>query len=200
MFVVGITGGIGSGKTAVSDRFAALGIEVVDADVAARVVVEPGKPALAEIADHFGAEMITGDGRLDRTRLRARVFGEPEERRWLERLLHPLIHTHLEHELASADSPYAVLVSPLLIESGQWRLTHRVLVVDVPEEVQIARTAMRDGNDPEQVRAIMAAQTSRTVRLARADDVIVNDQGFDVLDREVARLHRKYLELAERHG
>ena len=196
MFVVGLTGGIGSGKSAVSERFQRLGIKIVDADIASREVVKPNEPALASIADHFGADVIQADGTLDRARLRTLVFANPDERKWLERLLHPLINAYLERELANAESPYAMLVSPLLMESGQARLADRVLVVDVPEQVQLERTMARDANDAAQVKAIMAAQTDRAARLARADDVISNDASFDVLDAQVAALHQRYLELA----
>lgn len=196
MFVVGITGGIGSGKTAVSDRFEALGVRVVDADQASRWVVEPGRPALARIAEHFGHAVIAPDGSLDRAALRKRVFADPDERRWLEALLHPLIAEEIRAALAAAKSPYAILVSPLLIESGQTEFVDRVLVVDVPESVQIERTMARDDNDEAQVRSIIAAQTERSARLARADDVIENDGGLEALDDRVARLHRRYLELA----
>lgn len=194
--VIGITGGIGSGKTAVSDRFKALGVTVVDADVAARAVVEPGRPALAVIAEHFGDEVIHPDGSLDRAELRRKVFADPEERRWLEKLTHPLINEYLREELDKAESPYAILVSPLLAETGQSRFCHRVLVVDVPEEVQIQRTMARDDNDEAQVRRIIKAQASREERLALADDVIVNDRGLEALDEEVARLHQIYMEMA----
>jgi dephospho-CoA kinase len=196
MFVVGITGGIGSGKSAVSDRFKRLGIKVVDADIASREVVKPGQPALFTIREHFGAELIQADGTLDRAQLRARVFADPTQRQWLERLLHPLINDYLQRELASAESPYAVLVSPLLMETSQSRLTDRILVVDVPEHVQLERTMARDSNDEAQVKAIMAAQTTRAVRLARADDVVLNDGGFDLLDKTVLELHQRYLNLA----
>ena len=196
MFVVGITGGIGSGKSAVSDRFKHLGIKVVDADIASREVVKPGEPALASIRDHFGAKVIQADGALDRAQLRALVFANPDERKWLERLLHPQINAYLERELASAQSPYAILVSPLLMETGQSRFAHRILVVDVPEQVQLERTMARDSNDEAQVKAIMAAQTSRAARLAKADDVITNDAGFEALDAAVAELHQRYLDLA----
>jgi dephospho-CoA kinase len=198
MFVVGITGGIGSGKSAVSDRFKRLGIKVVDADIASREVVKSGQPALRAISEHFGADLIQADGSLDRARLRARVFAEPSERVWLERLLHPLINEYIRRELTAADSQYAILVSPLLVETGQSRFTHRILVVDVPEEVQLARTMARDSNDATQVKAIMAAQASRDARLAIADDVIRNDSGFDALDKAVAELHQRYLDLASR--
>ena len=196
MFVVGLTGGIGSGKTAVSDRFAALGIAIVDADVASRVVVEPGRPALADIAEHFGTEVIDAGGALDRAALRTRVFSDPNERRWLEQLLHPRIADEIRSGIAGATSPYAMLVSPLLLEAGQAAYANRILVVDVPVEVQIARTMARDDNDEAQVRRIIAAQSPREDRLARADDVIENDKGLDALDSAVAELHARYLALA----
>lgn len=196
MFVVGLTGGIGSGKTAVSDRFAALGIKIVDADVAARIVVEPGRPALAEIAEHFGAEVIDPSGALDRAALRTRVFSDPDARRWLEQLLHPRIADEIRRGIESATSPYTMLVSPLLLEAGQAAYAHRILVVDVPVEVQVARTMARDDNDEAQVRRIIAAQSPREDRLKRADDVIENDKGLDALDRAVAELHARYLALA----
>ncbi len=195
-FVVGLTGGIGSGKSAVSERFQALGIKIVDADVASRVVVEPGQPALGKIAEHFGAELIAADGTLDRAALRAKVFADDGERRWLEQLLHPLINAHIREELDSAASPYAILAHPILVETGQTRICDRVLVVDVPEALQVERTMARDDNSEEQVRNIMAAQASRDERLAAADDVIVNDQDLAHLDRETERLHAMYLELA----
>ena len=197
MFVVGITGGIGSGKSAVSDRFKSLGIKVVDADIASREVVKPGQPALGSIREHFGDKVIQPDGSLDRAQLRALVFANPDERKWLERLLHPSINAYLKSELASAKSPYAILVSPLLMESDQWRFTHRILVVDVPERVQLERTMARDSNDETQVKAIMAAQTSRSARLKSADDVISNDSGFEALDKAVGELHERYLKLAQ---
>lgn len=196
-FVVGLTGGIGSGKTAVSDRFHALGINIVDADIAARVVVEPGKPALQEIQKHFGAAIIQANGSLDRAILREKVFKDDQERKWLEQLLHPLINEEIRKELASSSSPYTMLVSPLLIETGQSRYTQRILVVDVPLETQIERTMARDNNSEEQVRNIIKVQTSRQERVASADDIIVNDQDIDKLDQSVSELHAKYLELAD---
>ncbi len=196
MFVVAITGGIGSGKSAVSDRFKRLGIKVVDADIASREVVKPGQPALAAIQEHFGADVIQSDGALDRAQLRALVFSNPEERKWLEGLLHPLINAYLRRELASAESSYAILVSPLLMETGQSRFANRILVVDVSEKVQLERTMSRDSNSEAQVKAIMAAQSSREDRRKIADDVIVNDGGLEALDETVAQLHRRYLELA----
>lgn len=197
-FVVGLTGGIGSGKSAVSDRFKNQGIVIVDADVASRVVVEPGKPALASIQEHFGAEMILDDGNMNRALMRELVFKDPTEKTWLEQLLHPLIDEEIEIGLQSATTPYAILVSPLLIEINQVRFTQRVLVVDVPVQVQIQRTMARDNNSAEQVQSIINAQTPREARLERADDVIVNDGDFAELDMEVDNLHRIYLKIAEK--
>jgi dephospho-CoA kinase len=194
--VVGIAGGIGSGKTVVSDRFKAWGIVVEDADIASRVVVEPGRPALATIAEHFGPEAINTDGTLNRAELRNRVFADPQERKWLEALTHPLINRHLQNELAKATSPYAMLVSPLLIETGQSEFCQRILVVDVPVELQIQRTVSRDSSDETQVRAIIAVQMSRDQRLAAADDVVVNDGDLAQIDAEIERLHQAYLELS----
>lgn len=195
-WILGLTGGIGSGKSAAAAQFAALGVHVVDADQAARWVVEPGRPALQHIAEHFGPRVITKEGRLDRPALRALIFDTPDERRWLEGLLHPLIGEELVANLAQAVSPYAILVSPLLIESGQSRLTQRILLVDAPERIQIERTVARDGVPEDQVLAILKAQASRAERLARADDVLVNDRDLAWLQSEVERLHRLYLSLA----
>jgi dephospho-CoA kinase len=195
-FVVGLTGGIGSGKSAVSDRFAALGIKVVDADIASRVIVEPGRPALADIEQRFGSEIIAEDGSLDRAALRKVVFADDAARRALEAITHPHINRYITEELANADSPYAILAHPILVETGQTAICSRVLVVDVPESLQVERTMARDDNPEAQVRAIMAAQASREERISAADDVIVNDAGLDHLDAEVARLHEQYLTMA----
>ena len=201
MFVVGLTGGIGSGKSAVSERFAARGIDIVDADIASRVVVEPGQPALAKIAEHFGKDVIKPDGSMDRALMRERVFSNPPEREWLERLLHPPITAYLESKVREARSPYVILVSPLMFRAGHAQLTHRMLVIDVPEDVQIARAAARDQNSVEQIRRIAEAQAlDRALRLEKADDVIVNDRGLEHLDAEVARLQTLYLGLAEAHA
>jgi len=194
--IIGLTGGIGSGKSAVSRCFEELGITVVDADVAARVVVEPGQPALIQIAEHFGPGVIDANGALDRAALRRIVFEDPGQRRWLESLTHPLIGEEIRRGLREATSPYAVLVSPLLLEAGQDALAHRVLVVDVGEDTQVARTMQRDNNSGEQVRAIIAAQIGRAERLARADDVIENSGSLEELEPKVLALHRRYLELA----
>jgi len=195
-FVVGLTGGIGSGKTAVSERFQALGIDVVDADLGSRAVLARGQPALEAIANHLGKDLLNENGCLDRAELRRRVFASSEERQWLEQLTRPLIGAWLQEQLLQARSPYAIVVNPLLIETGHHRICKRVLVIDAPESTQLERTMRRDGNDEAQVRSIMAAQTSREQRLAAADDVIVNDGALGALDDQVRVLHEKYLNLA----
>ncbi len=194
-WILGLTGGIGSGKSAAAQHFIDLGVHLVDADHAARWVVEPGRPALAKIADHFGPGVIQADGQLDRSALRALIFEHPEQRRWLEALLHPLIGEEIVNNLAQARSPYAILVSPLLVESGQSRLTHRILVIDAPEQLQVQRTLLRDQTSEAQVQAILKAQASREERLRHAQDVVVNDRDLSWLHSEVERLHHFYLTL-----
>ncbi|CAD5375580.1 dephospho-CoA kinase [Pseudomonas sp. OF001] len=195
-WILGLTGGIGSGKSAAADHFASLGVHLVDADQAARWVVEPGRPALTHIVDRFGAQILREDGALDRAALRARIFDAPEERQWLEQLLHPLIRAEMRDALEEARSPYAILVSPLLVESAaQRQMSQRVLVVDVPEQVQIERTVQRDRVPKAQVRAILQAQASREERLRHAHDVLVNDRDLAWLHGEVERLHDFYLTL-----
>lgn len=196
MFIIGLTGGIGSGKSTVSDLFSKLGICVVDADLAARVVVEPGQPALIAITNHFGAEVIQTDGSLDRKKLRAKVFDDEAERKWLEALLHPLIREQIESELAVAKSPYAILASPLLLETDQHRLVDRILVVDLPEVTQLQRALTRDASNEQQIKAIMAAQIGRQPRLDRADDIISNKADIKSLESKVLSLHQQYLKQA----
>ena len=195
--VVGVTGGIGSGKSAVTRRLEQHGITVVDADVVARIVVEPGKPALTQIAEHFGADILQADGTLDRAALRARVFQDEAERRWLERLTHPLIGQEIVDQIGASRSSYTVLSSPLLLDTSQKALVECVVVVDVPEEVQITRTAQRDNNDEAQVKRIMAAQLSREARLALADIVIDNSGSLADLELQVDELHKEFLAHAE---
>lgn len=192
-WILGVTGGIGSGKTAVTDHFQRLGIVVVDADLAARKVVELGQPALAAIAAHFGDRVLDADGRLLRPVLREIVFSDPAQRKALEAITHPAIRETLERELTAADSPYAILASPLLWESGQSALVRRTLLVDAPEHLQIARASTRDGVSPGQIEAILKAQWSREQRLARADDVLLNDGTLAALQAGVERLHAGYL-------
>jgi dephospho-CoA kinase len=194
-WILGLTGGIGSGKSAVAQCFIDQGVHLVDADQAARWVVEPGRPALSKIVEHFGSDILQADGQLDRSALRTRIFASPDDRRWLETLLHPLIGQEIMQYLARAESPYAILVSPLLIESGQHKLTQRVLVVDAPEQLQIQRTIARDHSSEEQVQAILQAQASRTERLKHAHDVLLNDRDLPWLQAEVERLHNFYLTL-----
>lgn len=196
MLVIGLTGGIGSGKTLATDHFERLGITVVDADKAARVVVEPGAPALAEIAQTFGPDVIDGHGRLDRAALRKRVFADPLQRKALERITHPRIAEEIRRQLAASASAYTILVSPLLFESGQDRFAQRTLLIDAHEALQRRRAAARDGVDEDQIAAIMAVQMSREERKARADDVILNDGDIAHLHAMVERLHQRYLELA----
>lgn len=201
MYVVAITGGIGSGKTTVANQFAELGIEVVDADIIAREVVEPGTPALAAIAAHFGANVIAPDGRLDRRQLRERVFTDPQAKGWLNALLHPLIRSEMQRQCAAARSPYCLLVVPLLVENRLTALANRVLVIDVDEATQIERTCRRDGVTREQAEAILAAQASRTERLAAADDVLDNQNGTpEAIKSRIFALHETYLAFASQQA
>jgi len=197
VLVIGVTGGIGSGKTAVTDEFTRVGITIVDADVAARTVVANGKPALQVIASRFGPSILLDNGDLDRAALRTIVFKEPEQRKWLEQLTHPLIRQEIIQGLQDAKSPYVILASPLLVESGQNKLVNKTLVVDVPVELQIERTISRDNNTPEQVQAIINAQLPRQARLKHADHVIVNDQDLDYLHRQVTSLHQEFLKMSQ---
>lgn len=196
VYTVALTGGIGSGKSTVADNFSRLGITVVDADVIARQVVEPGQPALTIISDHFGNEILLQDGSLNRRVLREKIFSSPEEKQWLNALLHPLIHQRTRTEINHAVSPYVLWVVPLLIENNLQQMADRVLVVDVSPEVQIARTIARDKVSGEHVQQILAAQATREARLSAADDVINNDGGAELVAAHVDRLHRQYLELA----
>ena len=198
--VVGITGGIGSGKSAVTQRLEQHGITVVDADVAARVIVEPGKPALAAIAEHFGADILQQDGTLDRAKLRTRVFSDESERRWLEQLTHPLIGQEIVDQISASRSAYTVLSSPLLLDTSQKALADCVGVVDVPEAMQLQRTMQRDSNDEAQVKRIMAAQLGRDERLALADIVINNSGTLEELNSQVDELHKELLFRAEASG
>jgi dephospho-CoA kinase len=189
MFMVGITGGIGSGKSAVTDHLETLGITVVDADKVARVVVEPGTPGLTAITEHFGTDILLADGGLDRAALRKIVFDNPDERKVLEGITHPRIRDEIARQLSEANSPYVVLSSPLLLESGQNTFADYVVVVDVPEEVQLRRTMARDDNSEALVKQIMAAQLDRHTRLSRADTSIPNDASLETLYERVEKLH-----------
>jgi dephospho-CoA kinase len=193
--IIGITGGIGSGKSAVTQRFEQHGITVVDADLAARVIVEPGKPALQAIAEHFGDDILLENGALDRAALRSRVFLDEDERSWLEQLTHPLIGQEILDQLEASRSPYTILSSPLLLETSQKGLANCVVVVDVPEEVQLKRAMQRDDNDEAQIRRIMAVQMARADKVERADIVIDNSGSLDDLNSRVEELHGEFLRL-----
>lgn len=195
--IIGLTGGIGSGKTAASDYFAQLGITIVDADIASRVVVAPDSEALKTIAEHFGSHILLANGELDRATLRALIFSSLNEKQWLESLLHPLIAAEIDQQLKAITSPYGILVSPLLLENQQHLRCDRILVIDVPEELQIARACQRDANSIEQVKRIIASQISRQERCTRADDIVDNSQGLEELHQQIDRLHRHYLQLAD---
>jgi dephospho-CoA kinase len=194
MFIVGLTGGIGSGKSAASDHFQRLGISIVDADIVAREVVEPGKPAFNAIVEHFGQDILTAETILDRAKLRQRIFENAKEKAWLETLLHPIIRQEIQRQLVACEGPYAILVSPLLFETNQQRLVDRTLLIDVPEKLQLARASSRDQNSTEQIQKIIDSQLPRDVKLARADDVILNDKSLADLKIKVEQQHAKYLE------
>lgn len=199
-FIIGLTGGIASGKSAVAALFATRGVVVADADVAAREVVEPGQPALAEVVAAFGAHLLQPDGRLDRGALRARVFADDAERRRLEAILHPPIRAVLREACAAAAGPYAMVAIPLLVEGGAraaYPWLDRILVVDVPRDVQRARLVRRDGIDAALADRMLDAQAGRRERLAIADDVIVNDGPLERLQAHVAALDARYRELAD---
>ena len=199
MLRVGITGGIGSGKTALTDWLSTQGIVIVDADLAARVVVEPGQPALAEIAETFGQKYLLPDGQLDRAALRQRVFADENQRKALEVITHPRIRDELARQMSKATSPYVVLSSPLLLQSGQSEMVDVSVVVDVPETLQIERTMARDKNDPQLVEQIMAAQLDRDTRIARSDIVIDNSTSLDALHERATVLHETLLARAAAH-
>ena len=197
MYIVGLTGGIGSGKTAASDYFAlSYDIEIVDADIVAREVVMQGQPALQAIADHFGQHILLEDGSLNRAALRAIVFADPQQRKILESITHPAIRAMIQHKLSISRSPYTLLVSPLLFESGQYQFAHRNLVIDVSEELQWQRASARDNVSSEQIKQIMAAQLSREARLSRADDIAINNGDLAYLHLQLDGLHQKYLQLS----
>lgn len=195
-YTVALTGGIGSGKSTVANAFADLGINIIDADIIARQVVEPGTPALKAIAEHFGSEVIATDGSLQRRILRERIFSDPDEKKWLNALLHPLIQQETQRQFQQATSPYLLWVVPLLVENALYKKADRVLVVDVTPETQLRRTMQRDDVTREHVEKILAAQATREARLAVADDVIDNNGAPDAIVSDVARLHALYLQFA----
>lgn len=198
-YFIGLTGGIASGKSALEKAFAKQGVVVADADLLAREVVAPGEPALAAVVERFGAGVLQADGQLDRAALRVRVFGDPDQRRALEAILHPAIRARLEAICRAAPGPYAIATIPLLTEGGgraAYPWLHRILVVDAPASVQKARLMQRDGIDATLADQMMAAQASRAERLALADDIVVNDGDLTHLQRAADQLHARYVALA----
>jgi dephospho-CoA kinase len=195
--IVGLTGGIGSGKSEVSRRFEQLGITVVDADIVSREVVCIGSVALTAIATHFGKDILNADGSLNRAQLRSHIFENLEEKRWLENLLHPIVRKEILNQLTQSQTPYSILSSPLLFETRQNELVSRVLVVDATEDLQLKRASARDTNNTDQIQKIMATQLSRIDRCKKADDIIENHGDLNELDVAVKKLHTFYLQLAE---
>ena len=197
-FTVGLTGGIGSGKTTVANLFAALGATVIDTDLIAHQVTAPGGSAIEAIRQQFGNDFLLPNGALDRARMRDLVFSDPTQKRNLENILHPLIRQETEAQAAQAGGAYTIFVVPLLVESGNWRQrVNRILVIDCLEETQIARVVQRNGLEEAQVRAIMASQVTRETRLAAADDVLLNEKDAAALPAQVERLHAAYCEMAK---
>lgn len=192
MLIIGLTGGIGSGKSTVAKLFSDLGIEILDADEFSRRVVQPGTPGLTAIVSHFGEAILNANKELDRRKLRDKIFQQPEERQWLEHLLHPLIRQAMRERLTEVKSPYCIMMIPLLIESKPNELINRVLVVDAPEELQIKRAIARDQISRTECEAIMKSQAMRQQRLAFADDVIDNSKDLDYLKQQVEKLHARY--------
>ncbi len=195
-FVVGLTGGIGSGKTKVANLFSRQGIEIIDADEISRTLVKTGSPALEAIIKHFGSSITDAEGNLDRKQLRELVFADKAEKEWLENLLHPLVRQEIQRQVAASSSQYVIIVVPLLLESENYSDVDRILVIDVPEDVQLERIKKRDGSSETLARSIMDAQMKREERLESADDVISNNSGMDSLEKQVKNLHHQYLQLS----
>ena len=191
--MIGLTGGIGSGKTVVANLFSALGVPVVDADEMAREVVTPGRPAYEEIVREFGTEVLTKTGELDRRLMRERVFADPANRKRLEAIVHPRVYAEIKQRIDALNAAYAIIVVPLLIETGGTDLVDRVLVVDAPKALQIERASRRDGTTTAAIEQILATQANRSLRLEAADDVIVNDASESSLGERVSALHDLYL-------
>jgi dephospho-CoA kinase len=195
-YIVGLTGGIGSGKSTIAQGFRELGIDVVDADHASRKVVDPGMPALNIIADRFGAKMIKRDGTLNRAAMRQLIFSQPLEKNWLENLLHPLIAEWIVDQLQRAESVYVMLESPLLLETEQHQLVDTLLLIDLPQPLQLSRTSERDGNPQPQIQSIIDSQMAREDKLRRADYVFDNSLALDTVTPRITMLHETFLHLA----
>jgi dephospho-CoA kinase len=192
---IGLTGGIASGKSTVAQRFIELGVPVIDADEASRAVVAPGTPGLAQVIERFGGGIVAENGELNRRALRDLIFSDPGSRRDLELILHPLVRVHMDQTAEAAAGPYVVMAIPLLVEGDSRNRVDRILVIDVDEAVQLERVMARDGSTLEQARAILAAQATRSARLAAADDVLLNSGTVTDLRQGVDRLHERYLRL-----
>jgi len=197
MLKIGLTGGIGSGKSAATATFQSLGITVIDADIVARQVVEPNNPALSAIVDHFGPTILNPSQSLDRKRLRQIIFSNPDEKHWLESLLHPLIRDSIIQQLSSSLSPYTILSSPLLFETNQHELVDRTLLIDAPVALQLQRACSRDDTDEEQIRSIIDQQMSRQCKTEKADDIILNNEDLQSLQRLVLKQHNIYMDLID---
>jgi dephospho-CoA kinase len=193
MRVIGLTGGIASGKSAAADHFATLGVPVIDADRIARKLVEPGTPALEDICQRFGKSILLENGALDRAALREIIFNDPQARHDLETILHPLIRNAITEHIAELDDCYCIVVIPLLAESGNWEILDHKLVIDCPESLQLERLQQRDQLDLGQAKRILNAQASREQRKAIADDIIDNSHDLAYLQSAVEKLHAKYL-------
>ena len=192
-WVLGLTGGIGSGKSAVSAMFEELGIQVVDADIVAREVVEPGSVGFTKITAHFGGEILTDNGTLDRAKLRAIIFADESQKKWLNNLLHPLIRESMLSQLKQATSNYVILVAPLLFENGLEKYCNHTLLIDVPVDVQITRTTARDNVSVELAKQIIASQMSRADKQQKAADILDNNRPLEEVKTDVQKLHKKYL-------
>lgn len=197
MLIIGLTGGIGSGKSTVTKYFEQLGVPVIDADIITRELVKPGEDALKEIEAHFGPEIIQNDGQLNRAWLRARIFENADERKMLENILHPRAKSHAQKCISELNAPYCILCVPLLIESGWNDIVQRILVIDIPRELQIQRTMERDGIPKNQVETIINAQIDRNSRLAAADDILENTGDKSSLLKQVETLHQQYIKQAK---
>jgi dephospho-CoA kinase len=197
-FIVGLTGGIGSGKTTIANQFALHGITLVDADIVAREIVEPGSECLNAIIDKFGPQIILADGNLDRAQLRQQIFSEPAHKQWLDALMHPAIRQQMLQQLEQAQSVYCILVAPLLFENNLQRFTDVTLVVDVSTQTQELRTTQRDGVDSQQVKNIINAQIDREQRRQKADFIIDNDLDKTQALKQITPLHQKFIDLAKK--